>query len=639
MVLHGGFAEPALALPSYAVLILSGVLALTRWGEVRSRPFAGTAAVILVGLIYLSVRAATSPDVRLGAYDFGIATAALLVWLLVAFVVTGPRERLVLIGAVLILSCGQAVISLLQYVKEEPDFGMYWPSAELRANYFARFGLRFRGLYLNPNHLAWLLNLVIFFASTLAIWGRMRGWLRVLLLYWAGSCVVLLVMTGSRGGIVSLLVGMLGVGCLGGWAAFVRHREGRKLVLIGGGAVAALLGVVFSLTFSASWMAKGRLGNEDISQNVRGLFNEHAWRLFQTEPGLGVGAGMFRYGARLYRTGQQPRDAVYVHNDWMQLLAEYGFVGFALLGVGFLLAVRSGGRGFLRTLDRRVSEGLPLASNSAAISIGAVGAILAFAAHSLVDFNLHLPANAMLAAFVLGILTNPGSTRGPCTASGRLFYRAVTAGLIAATTLVLTVFLVRHGEDDFRLLAARNAIYRGDNDRALAETKRVVERDPTNARAWALRGESFFSYEANLAFRDSADEGSLVIDGDSSLGPSGIGDYGLSEEYFRLAVDSYAKAVEFQPWERALRIRYANTLDEIGKHARAEEQLRAAIRLDPKHDLAYVSLGDHYYALDQYKKALRIYEIGAFFPWENNHARFQAEELIEELKVSEDGDL
>ena len=47
-------------------------------------------------------------------------------------------------------------------------------------------------------------------------------------------------------------------------------------------------------------------------------------------------------------------------------------------------------------------------SSSLALNIGCLSAVAAYVVHSMVDFNLHIPANSMLMAFVFGVLANPG---------------------------------------------------------------------------------------------------------------------------------------------------------------------------------------------------------------------------------------
>jgi hypothetical protein len=59
---------------------------------------------------------------------------------------------------------------------------------------------------------------------------------------------------------------------------------------------------------------------------------------------------------------------------------------------------------------KRLAAGSSPLSDRLALNIGAVSAIGAYVVHSAVDFNLHIPANALLIAFVFGILANPGMT-------------------------------------------------------------------------------------------------------------------------------------------------------------------------------------------------------------------------------------
>ena len=106
------------------------------------------------------------------------------------------------------------------------------------------------------------------------------------------------------------------------------------------------------------------------------------------------------------------RDPVEVHNDYLHLLAEYGALGAFGFLVFLALHCRRGWKSFQRLGPKRVAVSALLLSNTMALNMGALCSIAAYAIHSVFDFNLHIPANVLLFAFVFGLIANPGIQRG-----------------------------------------------------------------------------------------------------------------------------------------------------------------------------------------------------------------------------------
>jgi O-antigen ligase len=119
------------------------------------------------------------------------------------------------------------------------------------------------------------------------------------------------------------------------------------------------------------------------------------WRDF---PLFGVGVGNFQDIFPLYQpaaVGQVFYD--YAHNDYLQLLAETGILGFAFLMWAFSSVLYAAGRFWHKAMgEQRVWLA------------GVLAGVVAMALHSLVDFNVHIPANALLFVTLLALSVRLG---------------------------------------------------------------------------------------------------------------------------------------------------------------------------------------------------------------------------------------
>jgi O-antigen ligase len=143
---------------------------------------------------------------------------------------------------------------------------------------------------------------------------------------------------------------------------------------IGGSEVAARLSTVSSDKRS------------ELAGDIRLKINHDAIQMFSKRPVLGWGLGTFEDVYPQFRSYYTNFLVDEAHNDYAQLLVETGALGFAVM-IWFLAAT-------LRPAWRKRRNWSSDVNGAA--SLAAVLGIAGILVHSLVDFNLEIPANAML---------------------------------------------------------------------------------------------------------------------------------------------------------------------------------------------------------------------------------------------------
>jgi O-antigen ligase len=110
------------------------------------------------------------------------------------------------------------------------------------------------------------------------------------------------------------------------------------------------------------------------------------WRIFLDHPFLGTGLGTLQTVFPPYETLYDGKIVNHTHNDYLEALAETGIAG-GLCCAWFI--------GVLLT-DSLKRWGRLNNSFAGTLQLSGLIACSGFLVHSLVDFNLHIPANAML---------------------------------------------------------------------------------------------------------------------------------------------------------------------------------------------------------------------------------------------------
>jgi len=106
--------------------------------------------------------------------------------------------------------------------------------------------------------------------------------------------------------------------------------------------------------------------------------------------------------------------ADYAHNDYLQAAAELG-IAAAAAGLVWVLLI------FARAFRAAVS---PDKGPNRYLALGLTGGMTAILIHSFFDFNLYIPANAMVFAWICGIAAS-GALRGRPPAAATAAVRVV----------------------------------------------------------------------------------------------------------------------------------------------------------------------------------------------------------------------
>jgi O-antigen ligase len=140
------------------------------------------------------------------------------------------------------------------------------------------------------------------------------------------------------------------------------------------------------------------VGVEGLRREGRLLLWSETLDLVAAYPLVGCGFGAFEPAFLRYKRSAPMVADPHAHNDYLELLAEAGAVGFVLC---LLLAT-----GPIRSAVRASLHGASSPDRAAAVAC--LGSLAAILTHALVDFNLRIPANGMVLFWVLGLCSALG---------------------------------------------------------------------------------------------------------------------------------------------------------------------------------------------------------------------------------------
>ena len=209
----------------------------------------------------------------------------------------------------------------------------------------------------------------------------------IVLLLILSLMIAALLTTASRGGTLALMVGLIFMGGM----IITRFLRTRKAVIL----LLSLSLVCSYVSYTAIDRVLERFQRFELNLEDRLIIAKNTFQMAKAFPLTGSGLGTFEFIFPGYQGYITDRRVDYAHNDWVQLFAETGGIGLMILGGGFLWFM---GHSIVLWRKRRNSF-------SVGIGLGGLGAMVAVAVHSLMDFSLHIPANALLLTLIVAITT------------------------------------------------------------------------------------------------------------------------------------------------------------------------------------------------------------------------------------------
>ena len=237
------------------------------------------------------------------------------------------------------------------------------------------------GPYANRNHFAGFAELIMPMALVPMALGKVRRERLFVVGLFAVMPIVALFMSASRGGILAAAVQLL---FLAAWMA-IRRTAGRQL-LAGGALLLVAVLLISWLGVKKTLDRFAALQTLEASESKRTSMRHDTWRIFLDHPWVGTGLGTLQTVFPKYETNYDGKIVNHTHNDYLEALAETGALG-GICCTWFLVVLAV--EGWKR---------LQFAENSfvAILHFSALMACLGLVVHSFVDFNLHIPANALL---------------------------------------------------------------------------------------------------------------------------------------------------------------------------------------------------------------------------------------------------
>ena len=451
------------------------------------------------------------------------------------------------------------------------------------------------GTYICPNHLGGFLEMLLPLGLAYSLTGRLKPVTRILLGYASLVALAGIAATVSRGTWISTALTLLLLFLV---LMFQRYYRLPALALL------VVLAAATAYFFPKSYFFEKRL-NQLVSQqgviddDMRFALWGPAMRMWKEHFWWGVGPAHFDSRFRQYRPEGVQMSPDRTHNDYLNTLTDYGLVGGMLVASALLLLASGVARTWRAVRLASGDLGGKTGRNKFAFVLGAGLGLIALLLHSFVDFNMHIPANAILAIVLMALLA---SHIRFATESYWLGLRPWSQSFCSAILVAGMVYLFpqawRGAAESVWLTRAGNAPSYSTAQVELL--RRAFQVEPMNAQTAFALGE---------ALRRQSQEG-----GQAFAGREGLTYKQLAEQ----AMEWFRRGMVLNPYDSHSFCGYGWCLDWLDRQAESQTYFARAEELDPNNYYNVNNIGLHFIQLGDFAAARPWFERSLRLDWQDN---------------------
>lgn len=359
---------------------------------------------VIVAICYLLGRAVTSPVMDLALEDIFLILSAGITYILSSHIIVGSKIRLSLAAIILLVLClhiGSALMQLTGgsgyslvrlFSQGVPPI---WESAP-------KMSVKITGMYGYQGSFANFVSMAGLLALSLGLWGRFGKWVRLLLCLLSMLALACACLAQSRSAVLGLVAGgavlvLLLLISFNSQGDELRRRLRKYVLLLG--CVGLIAGGI-----ATKWVFVNRAPTEEkqkltFNTNARLGYWPMAVEQFADHPFIGAGSRSFSYECFQYwnpNLASYEANPEFVHNEYLQVMADYGIVGFLLVMGVLVIHLVIGVRRVIYLSGRVKKNGFREGANAMALAIAGVSGMVVMLVHVIFDFRIHILANFLL---------------------------------------------------------------------------------------------------------------------------------------------------------------------------------------------------------------------------------------------------